>query len=407
MAKDIRAIQCPKCGSVYKKEIKPEFYKCEHCQTEYYLNSDDVHIYHHHERLPPLQSSAPPGNSRLPVYILIGAVTFIVVVYFAAMLWQPQKSNTYGNTNSTAYKPPRMYYSSFVYTNTVTGDPIYLRLGTDYVDKGNGKSEQELHVQFNNATNGKLVADRIMNDDGMRDERCALRFKTYSANQIYAIGCNSRLLELDVKNNQLNDITKSLFKDYTQLSSGVAKLDFDYDKDIINVMSNEGNSYFYFPTLRKLVASKEEADSIWKKEFDRYYFTFGYMGTFFNHDEIDHLMENNYNKETGELKQRDLTPGRRYFAPKVLYQDKANLLIQVNATAAENSPVTIQAIDINSGKIKWALPPDSYDLYSSAKCKQGFAIEYRKGEEADYIHGVLIVSATGQLVYNYKLARTE
>ena len=80
MAKDIKAIQCPKCGSIFKQEVKPEFYRCENCGTEYYLDNDDTHIYHHHERMPPVQSSAPPLNTKLPIYILIGVVAFISIV---------------------------------------------------------------------------------------------------------------------------------------------------------------------------------------------------------------------------------------------------------------------------------------------------------------------------------------
>ncbi len=46
MAKEIKAIQCPKCGSTRKVEIKPEFYRCSSCDTEYFLDNDDVVITH-------------------------------------------------------------------------------------------------------------------------------------------------------------------------------------------------------------------------------------------------------------------------------------------------------------------------------------------------------------------------
>lgn len=404
MARDIKAIQCPKCGSVYKQQIKPDFYQCKNCQTEYYLNSDDVHIYHHHERVGPLQSSAPPGNTKLPVYILIGAVTTIALVYLLSNLFQPKTKsyNTY-----TSYKAPRSFYNNFVYTNTATGDPVYLRIGTDYIDKGNNKSEQELHAQFNNAVNGKLIADRIITDDYQRKNRCALTFKTYAPDMIYAIGCNTTLLKLDTRLNQLIDVTQSTFKDFPQLSSGIAKLDFDYSKAMINVMNNEGNSYYYFPQKHHLVTSADQADSFWKKNYDKYYFEFGYLGDYFDDNKTDQLIENKYVAQTGKLQQRNLTPGRKYFNPKILYQDSNNLLIVVNSTAADNAPISIQSIDVQTGKIKWALPPDSYYLYSAAKCKLGFAVEYRKDEQADYVHGVLVVSDAGKLVYNYQLSRTE
>lgn len=405
MAKDIKVIQCPRCGSIDKAETKPDFYRCQNCGTEYFLDSDDIHIYHHRQQTPPLQSSAPPGNTKLPIYILIGAVLFIVVIYFVAMLFQPKKANYY-NTNSV-YKTPRMYYGSAVYTNTATGDPVYLRIGAEQIDKGNNKTEQEMHTQFNNAVTGELIADRVMNNEYRDALQCGLKFKTYQPDMSYAIGCNATLFQLDTKSNSLTDITQSVFKDYPQLNSGVARLEFDYNKPMINVMDNEGNSYHYFPTIRQLVANDEQADELWKKRFDRHYFEFGYLGDYFDDNKVDQLIENKYFRQTGKLLQRNLTPGRKYFDPKIIYQDDQNLLITVNTTAAANPPISIQSIDVQTGKIKWALPPDRYYLSTVAKWKKGFAIEYRKDEEADYVHGVLVVSDAGKLVHNYQLSRTE
>ena len=404
MAKDIKAIQCPTCGSTYKQQLKPDFYQCKSCQTEYYLDSDDVHVYHHHERIPPVQSSAPPVNTKLPVYILIGSVLFIVVVYVVIMLFQPKKN--VANTYYTPYKPKRSYYGSFVYTNTATGTPVYLRMGTDYIDKGNDKSEQEMHFQFNSAMDGKLLNDKVITDESLRN-RCSLTFKTYTPEMILAIGCNNVLLQLDTRDNKLTDVTQSMFKDFPQLSSGIARLEFDYAKAMIKVMNNEGNSYYYFPEKRQLVANEEQAESFWKKQYDRHYFEFGYLGSFFDNNKANQLIENKYWGNTGKLEQRDLTPGRKYFDPNILYQDKDNLLIVVNTTAATESPMSIQRIDVQTGKILWALPPDRFYLYSASKWKQGFAIEYRKGEEADYVHGVMVVSDAGKIINNYQLSRTE
>jgi hypothetical protein len=405
MAKDIKAIQCPKCGSTFKQEIKPEFYRCQNCQTEYYLDSDDTHIYFHREQGPVTQSSAPPVNPKLPVYVLIGVVAFISITYFATIFLQPKRpaNNTY-----TAYKPSRSYQGTFVYANIATGDPIYLRMGVDYIDKGNNKSEQELHAQFNNAMNGELIADRIMDDEAMRNNHCSLTFKTYSPSLIYAIGCNSILLQLDTKNNRLINVTQSTFSNFPQLSSGVAKLDFDYSKPMITVMNNEGESYYYFPAVKKLLATAAEADATWKQIYNaKRYFVFGYEGDLFDDNKVNQLLEVKYLKDADRSIKRDITPGRKYFAPAIIYQDENNLIIAVNTTAAPEPPLSIQKIDIGTGKVLWALPPDKFYLSLVAKCRQGYAIEYRKDEDADYVHGVMVVSDSGKLIHNYQLSRTE
>jgi hypothetical protein len=405
MAKDIKAIQCPKCGSTFKQEIKPEFYRCQNCQTEYYLDSDDTHIYYHHDRGPATQSSAPPVNPKLPIYVLIGVIAFIGITYIATVLLQPKRTT---NSTYTTYKPIRSYHGSFVYTNTATGDPIYLRMGVDYIDKGNNKSEQELHAQFNDAMNGKLVADRIIDDEGMRNNRCSLSFKTYSPNLIYAIGCSSILLQLDTKNNRLTNVTQSTFSNFPQLSSGVAKLDFDYSKPIITVMNNEGENFYYLPAVKKLVASEAEADAIWKQTYNaKRYFEFGYMGDYFDDNKVNQLLEVRYLKDADRSVKRDITPERKYFAPSIIYQDENDVIIVVNTTAAPDPPMSIQKIDVETGKVLWALPPDKFYLSGVVKCKQGYAIEYRKDEDADYVHGVMVVSDKGKLIHNYQLSRTE
>jgi DNA-directed RNA polymerase subunit RPC12/RpoP len=406
MAKEIKAIQCPQCGSVSKQELKPDFYKCQNCGTEYFLDSDDVHIHHHHERPVPLQSSAPPGNQKLPVYLLLGAVASIALVFLLSSLFGSKKVSSYVNTNST-YKMPRMYRSSFVYTNTVTGDPVYLRLGTDQIDQGNGKIRKELHVQFNNAMTDQLIADRIMTSQNLFDSDCSVTFKAYSSELVYAIGCSNILLKLDTRSNQLTEVTQSAFEDFPELSSGVAKVEFDYSKAMIKVMTNEGKSYFFFPLAKKLVSTEEEMEAFWKRLKDQHYYEFGSLDDDFGRRETWQLIEVNYSRKTGQKSKRDLTPDRKYFDPKILYQDPNHLLIVTNTTAGDEPPVSVQYIDLSTGKILWALPPNKYFLYSVAKCKQGYAIEYRNGEEADYVHGVMVVSPSGKLLHDYQLGRTE
>jgi hypothetical protein len=405
MSKDLKAIQCPKCGSTFKQEFKPDFYQCKNCGTEYYLDSDDTHIYHHHERMPPMPSSAPPVNSKTPLFILIGVIAFFSIVYLITMLIQPKRN---ADQVYTKYKPLRSYYSSFVYCNSSTGNPVYLRMGVDYIDKGDYKSEQELHAQFNNAMDGKLLKDQMITEDNLRKNRCSLSFKIYSAELIYAIGCNSILLQLDTRNNRLSDVTKGTFEQYPQLSSGVAKLDFDYRKPMITVMNNEGETFYYFPAVRKLAKNEAEAEEVGKQISNtKRYFEFGYMGDFFDDHKKDQLLEIKYDKSSDRSLKRDITPGRKYFSPAIIYQDENNLIIVVNTTAAPAPPMSIQKIDIATGKILWALPPDKFYLSQVVKCRQGYAIEYRKDEDADYVHGVMVVSDAGKLVRDYQLSRTE
>lgn len=48
MAKEIKVIKCPQCGSTAKTELKPDFYRCNNCHTEYFLDDNDVTINYNH-----------------------------------------------------------------------------------------------------------------------------------------------------------------------------------------------------------------------------------------------------------------------------------------------------------------------------------------------------------------------
>ena len=49
MTKRIKAVKCPQCGSTRAKELRPDYYKCSSCQTEFFIDSDDININHKYE----------------------------------------------------------------------------------------------------------------------------------------------------------------------------------------------------------------------------------------------------------------------------------------------------------------------------------------------------------------------
>ncbi len=49
MAKQIKAIKCPQCGSSLNTKISEEHFKCDSCGTQYFLDNDDVNINVNHQ----------------------------------------------------------------------------------------------------------------------------------------------------------------------------------------------------------------------------------------------------------------------------------------------------------------------------------------------------------------------
>ena len=62
MATEIKAIKCPQCGSSQKTEIRPRYYRCTSCQTEYFLDDDRRIVEHEVTYRPP---AARPSHSSI------------------------------------------------------------------------------------------------------------------------------------------------------------------------------------------------------------------------------------------------------------------------------------------------------------------------------------------------------
>ena len=80
MAKEIKAIKCPQCGSTAKTEIKPDVYRCVNCQTEYYLDDDDITVnYNHNHNYSYANSNPALGAQKTKLFIAIATIVFVIL----------------------------------------------------------------------------------------------------------------------------------------------------------------------------------------------------------------------------------------------------------------------------------------------------------------------------------------
>ena len=64
MAKNIKAIKCPNCGSIKKLEIRTDYFRCLNCDTEYFLDDDDINININHSPYQGSSVSAVPKKKH-------------------------------------------------------------------------------------------------------------------------------------------------------------------------------------------------------------------------------------------------------------------------------------------------------------------------------------------------------
>ncbi|WP_019946820.1 SHOCT domain-containing protein [Hymenobacter aerophilus] len=61
MAKSIKALKCPQCGSTQKTQVRPEHFRCDNCGTEYFLDNDDININYTERKLGTPATPNRPG----------------------------------------------------------------------------------------------------------------------------------------------------------------------------------------------------------------------------------------------------------------------------------------------------------------------------------------------------------
>ena len=83
----------------------------------------------------------------------------------------------------------------------------------------------------------------------------------------------------------------------------------------------------------------------------------------------------------------NLTQHRRFFDPRVIYQDADALLVAVAPTAKPNSLHQIQCLGVATGRVLWSRPASPFDFQNAVHPPDGFALGYRSGPELDYVHG--------------------
>ena len=394
MAKNIKAIKCPNCGSIKKTEVKADYFRCLNCDTEYFLDNDDININISHTPYQDVTSLSPAKkNTQRVVIIAIVAVLTLFIVANAVI-------GTVSNNNTVpAYKPDEKYdyYSGeIVYQNSATGKAIFMRMGREnIIGENNNVDYINVHAVFIDPVTKKQIKDQLIFERKRRLDDHQSLFETFQDGTIYMTYADEKLFTLDRKGNKLIDVTKSLFTSHPELSAGLATISLR--SDYFDMLTNDGNKYYFVPKLDLLTTDYNERD---KALYNTY------PASWFQFDDSDRLMK--ITADAGETKTRiNLVPNRKFFEPKILYQDAASLIIATGATAKPEGPVMLQSLNVNTGGILWTQPAITFYYDSAAKCKEGFAIEYSSDDDHDYISGVLVISPAGKVVSDYLIKRGE
>lgn len=423
MAKQIKAIKCPHCGSIGKTEIKADHFICSSCNTEYFLDNDDININHN------INYNTPQFNTGggKKIGLIIGSVVaaFFVVALIVPLLFVGKKSN-----NLNGYVRPEFnWYSQeqLAYADK-NGQPIVVVFGARRYSGNDDENETGTYISFYDLISDKELKTQKIGTFSISNSN-NFKLKQFSNGDLYAIVNKTTIYKIDKENYSPIDVTQSLFKNHTSLASGIANAEFAYDSngEAFNLMSNEGINVFFFPLIDKIYNKDEMSASqpaFEKKEINeklRTQYKFSLHSDDYPEEKIQlfkytmkdneggpdyyvHLRWMNYRGKKilnyflwDVLRSyTDLTPGRVYFDPKILFSDNDYVVIATDKTPADKSPTNIQCIDAKNGKLIFSYPvPTHENFLDGIRYKDGFVV--RAG------NFLLAIGMDGKLIKEFKL----
>lgn len=383
---NISDIRCPICGD--RSKSPPNYagvVKCKNCKSEYYVDNNgiaqtDINKAYSTPPPNPYQSESNDSPSykerkhRFNWNYIIGgiilAIIFVIVILIAGRYVSKYLIRDYNVRYHGNYNIPLPDVDETLHVLSIS------------LLEHEDKPLSGYYYSFIDISSNTIVA-RGKLDNVSNTEHPNYRF--FSSNQILFIIDNKKVFEVDTENKEVYDVTNSLIKQNDRrISVGISSIEFlDYTRgEGFLIKNKEGEEFCYYPFSQDPFSEAPDID--WNVNGqDTVYYAFSnntnaellrikakydckglpkpllvktYMSAESENDFIP-FEKNKY------VSYKNITPGRTYNEPRILYYDSNNLLIKYNATSKKGSQSIIESIDVRTGKRKWSKDIDFNPYY--------------------------------------------
>jgi DNA-directed RNA polymerase subunit RPC12/RpoP len=366
MSKQTKAIECPQCGSTDKTEIRAEIYRCKSCQTEYFLDDDDVTVNFNHNF--DKQNSSVPAADRIKGKRILYAVLIVTFVVVLASFLISRDLPKVDVQETNVSHEGKDYYAGLsnpvVVSRPTTGAPVIMVIeDRNYYDSDH-KPGDAYYVTFYDPFKGNNVYEWKIAEESASS--IDFEIKRFHNSEVFIIYQKNRLYKVDNATLKVSDVTNKFFHGMPETQMGLARIAFlsNDQLDGLSLQTNDGKDYTYLVATGKLydpemiytelrhnwlsIQGKDKLSIFKFSNVDR---------SKINLNRLDYVMHKDKMTES----ETNLTPGRLYFDPEVLLGTDSLLLIQFRADANPKSEYKIQQLGPVSGTPVWtsSVPKDS------------------------------------------------
>ncbi|QIQ21949.1 hypothetical protein [Zophobihabitans entericus] len=419
MAKQIKAIKCPHCGSVEKTKLDKDLYHCENCQTDYFLDNDDVNININH-KTDDSSKKEFSDYAKNPLYIVGSIVSVLVIASFiisslfssskppvrTVVVTQPPVTRptvTPTPVPTPEPKPNKYRVNQYMYYPMVTKNNNILLLSLHY--RTYDRSGDTLNGYYFEVKDLSIIdpAKQIVKEQQIKAAGTKQYTSTYedwdyrqfADGNVYLTLGQNKVFKLDQETFEFTDVTNTIFGNHSEFSSGFATINlapWGYE-DSLYLMTNNGKEYYYYPLADQVydafgteIRTKFSQLDKARNESDEIYTRTSYIFAKDSAKDVTRLIKVvydtknisdkdkfgfsfpgkdgapykiNFQWQEGPVHEtKDLTPDRSYFNPGVVYTDKDTLIIRTKLNAAPNAVYNLQSLDPNTGEVKWTFRGD-------------------------------------------------
>lgn len=269
MAKQIKVIKCPNCGSVQKTEIKPEHYLCDNCNTEYILDNDDINVNIKYQNKT-VKNYFDESNKKILI-IIICTIIFIVILISIISVSFNSKPSYHQEINT----PPRQTKTSSINTpispsveqqnslqsvnynycslEIVDNKPYVISIVKREYSKS-FQTKSKYYFVVHDLLANKIIQEQELDklkQDSLSFNNIELDYYDFSKDKTYLIVKKSIVFLLDKKNFTLTDVTSSLLNNYPQYNTGIASANITIAQGsperAFHILTDDGKKIYYYP----------------------------------------------------------------------------------------------------------------------------------------------------------------